>query len=139
MKTSSYKKYRSANNRSYRTFAVSIFALLILGSAFLIYNSIKLSNIVDRERLNNETLISEKIHLNRSLDEVRKEVAVANEKYRDISQVLESTRDRVDEKQKELRRLTLLLDSLFIYRKKCDDLQRKNRDLEQKILELINK
>ena len=82
---------------------------------------------------------SEKIHLIRRLDEVQKEVAAANEKNRDVIQILDSTKARADEKQKELRRLTLHLDSLFIYRKKCDDLQSNNRDLEKKIFELINK
>lgn len=138
MKTSLYSKYRSGNN-IYRTVSVILFVLLILGSVYLIYNSKKLSDNVDRERLDNETLISEKIHLVRKLDEVQKEVAEANEKNRDVIQILESTRARADEKQKELNRLTLQLDSLFIYRKKCDDLLRNNRDLEQKILELINK
>lgn len=138
MKTSLYSKYRSVNN-IYRTVSVILFVLLILGSVYLIYNSKKLSDNVDRERLDNETLISEKIHLIRRLDEVQKEVAVANEKNRDVIQILDSTKARADEKQKELRRLTLHLDSLFIYRKKCDDLQSNNRDLEKKIFELINK
>ncbi|TSA33007.1 MAG: hypothetical protein D4R64_14960 [Porphyromonadaceae bacterium] len=126
-------------NTSYNTnraAAVTIIALLLLGSAFLIYNSIRLSNIADRERLDKESLISEKIHLNKSLDDVRKEIAAANEKNRDIRQILESTRDRVDEKQKELSRLTQQVASLSMYRKKSADLEGKTRDLEQKILEL---
>jgi len=47
-----------------RAVAVTIIALLVLASAFFIYDSVMLSNKLDRERLEKESILSEKIHLN---------------------------------------------------------------------------
>jgi hypothetical protein len=61
---------------TWRNIAISVTALLILVCVFFGYNSAKLSNTLDRERLEKESMLSEKIHLNRILEKLKKEVNV---------------------------------------------------------------
>ncbi|MDP2960141.1 MAG: hypothetical protein Q8N71_01845, partial [candidate division Zixibacteria bacterium] len=103
---------------------------------FLIYNSIRLLNNVDKERLEKETILSEKLQQTKDIESLRKEITAANGKTLEVNRILETTRDRLDEKQKDLNRLNQQVASLSTYRKKSADLEGKNRDLEQKILEL---
>ena len=61
---------------TWRNIAISVTALLILVCVFFGYNSAILSNTLDRERLEKESMLSENIHLNRILEKLQKEVEV---------------------------------------------------------------
>ena len=89
----------SAHNMT-RIIGLTIVALLILVCTFFIYNSVRLSNQLDSVRLEKETILSEKIHLNRSLDELKKEIVLINEKNRELKQIPDTTPDRTQVKQK---------------------------------------
>jgi hypothetical protein len=66
---------------------ILIIALFLLSSAFLIYHSRKLSDKLDHARLETESLLSERIHLNRKLDELRREIASITEKNREQNHI----------------------------------------------------
>lgn len=53
---------------------MSVILILMVASAYLFFHSKQLAGRLDRERLENESLVSEKIHLSRSVDELEKEV-----------------------------------------------------------------
>jgi hypothetical protein len=90
----------TANNQ-FRAIAITIIALLLMCSAFFIYNSVRLSNSLDRVRLEKETILSEKIHLNRSPEELKKEIGLVTEKNRELRQIPDTTLDRTQDKQKK--------------------------------------
>lgn len=81
-----------------RYIQVIIIALLALCSTFLIYNSFSLSDKLDHERLEKESLLSEKIHLSRSLDEIMKELSSVRERNHELNQILETTKKHLVEK-----------------------------------------
>lgn len=81
-----------------RYIQVIIIALLALCSTFLIYNSFRLSDKLDHERLEKESLLSEKIHLSRSLDEIMKELSSVRERNHELNQILETTKKHLVEK-----------------------------------------
>lgn len=75
----------------YRVVGISAVSRLLLSSAYLGYNSVKLSSRLDKERLETESLLSEKIHLCRDLEELKKEIGFANEKNIELTRILESS------------------------------------------------
>jgi len=77
-----------------RFISLSAIFLLILGSLFLYFHSIRLSEKLDKERLEKESLLSEKIHLSRSLDELRKEFNSVIGKNRELSRIVESNQQQ---------------------------------------------
>jgi hypothetical protein len=84
----------------WRTVAVSVTALLIIVVIFFGHNSAMLSNTLDRVRLEKESMLSENIHLNRNLEELRKEVNDVTENNRQLIKILDRGGTRIKEKIK---------------------------------------
>jgi hypothetical protein len=82
----------------FRVIVFSVISLLSLSLAFLAFNSIRLSKQLDRERLEKETLLSEKIHLNRSLEALQKEVSSITNKNLELSRLIETSAYKPEEK-----------------------------------------
>lgn len=80
------------SKNKFRAISLSIISLLFLSFVLLGYHSIRLSNKLDQERLEKESLLSEKIHLNRSLEELMKEISDVSERNRELSSILEANR-----------------------------------------------
>jgi len=77
---------------------ISIVSLLVLSSAYLGYYSVRLSNRLDKERLEKETLLSEKIHLNRNLEELQKKINSETEKNLELTRILEASQGQRKDK-----------------------------------------
>lgn len=80
---------------AFKAIALSAISLLIVCSAFFYFNSLSLSKKLDQELLEKESLLSEKIHLNRSLEEVRKELSSVTEKNLELKKILETKQDQI--------------------------------------------
>jgi len=65
---------------------------------FLSYHSTMLSTALDQERLEKESMLSEKIHLNRNLEDLRKEINDVTENNRELIKILDNSGIRRKEK-----------------------------------------
>jgi hypothetical protein len=74
-----------------RVILLSVISLLSLSLVCLAFNSIRLSKQLDQERIEKETLLSEKIHLSRSLEALQKEVNSITDKNLELSRLFEAT------------------------------------------------
>lgn len=118
-----------------KNLAIALAIILLLVSGYFILHSIRLSGKLKTERLDKESILSEKIELTNGMAKLRGELDAAANASAELNQILEATRDRVDEKQAELNRLNQKLASLQPYKAMSSDLMEKNKELEQQVRE----
>jgi hypothetical protein len=68
------------SNHLFKFIALSVIALLVFCTALLGFNSIRLSRQLDQVRIEKESLLSEKMHLSRTLEELHQEINTLNDK-----------------------------------------------------------
>lgn len=124
------------NTKNQRNTAITIAVILLLGSGYLLFRSMDLSHNLKSVRLEKENVLSEKIELTRNLDTTKRDLQTVKDKNSELNSILEDTRDRLAEKEKELPKMRQSIATLSTFKKKSIDLEAIKRDMEQKILEL---
>ncbi|MFA6482257.1 MAG: hypothetical protein WCW62_06755 [Bacteroidales bacterium] len=78
--------------RIWRTIALCACALLIAVVVYFRMDSATLSKTLDKERLEKESMLSENMHLSRTLEELRKDLSLANEKNNELIRIIDTNR-----------------------------------------------
>ena len=77
-------------NAGMKTVMSAVIAVAVICTAGLVFNSVRLSQKIDRVRLENEIIISEKIELTKMLEGLKRDTSLAYEKNRELTRMLES-------------------------------------------------
>lgn len=106
--------------------------LLILGGYF-VFRNMTLTNQLEKEKIRSETLLSEKLNLDKTIEKNKKDLADLQGKNSQLDKIVRETSLKLDQKESEIRKLLAENASIADLRKKNSELEAIRRELENNI------
>jgi chromosome segregation ATPase len=113
---------------------VAAAALILSGT--IIYTNRSLKDQLNKEKIKSESLLSEKLNLEKSINQFKKDVASLQGKNARLDNVLKETSDRLAGKESEIRKLMAENASIGELRNKNTELEKLREKLEEQITSL---
>lgn len=109
-----------------------VLALIISGVVF--YSNRSLKDQLQKEKINSETLLSEKLNLQKSIDKFKKDLTAMQGKSDRLDKVLAETSNKLNNKESEIRKLLAENASINDLRKKNAELEALRKKLNEEII-----
>ncbi|KPK86151.1 MAG: hypothetical protein AMS27_05665 [Bacteroides sp. SM23_62_1] len=122
-------------NRTQTALIAATAAFLIL-SGILFYSTRSLKNQLENEKIRSETLLSEKLNLEKSIDKFKKDLTALQGKNAQLDKVVKETSDQLAKKESEIRKLIAENASLNDLKKKNAELEALRKKLEEQVASL---
>jgi DNA repair exonuclease SbcCD ATPase subunit len=119
-----------------QTVLITVTALALILSGAIFYSNRSLKNHLQKEKIRSETLLSEKLNLEKSIDAFKKDLALLKGKNAELDKVVKETSNKLSKKESEIRKLMAENASLSELKKKNEELETLRKKLEEEIANL---
>ncbi len=116
-----------------QTVLITVTAAALILSGIFIYSNRSFKNQLEKEKIKSETLLSEKLNLEKSLEKFRKDLTALQGKNAQLDKVVKETGNQLAKKESEIRKLMAENASLADLKKKNTELEALRKKLEEQI------
>jgi len=116
--------------------AVILLLATLIGAFSLYKNGISLKTSLNDERLKTEMMLSEKLALQKEIDNFRTQINSLNGKNADMDKLLAQTTKKLNDKQAELNKIVKDNSNIALLKKQIQDFDRMKKDFENDALAL---
>jgi len=119
-----------------QTVLITVTAAALILSVIIFYSNRSLKDQLQKEKIRSETLLSEKLNLEKSIDKFKKDLASLQGKNAQLDKIVRETSDQLTKKESEIRKLMAENASLADLKKKNEELEVLRKQLEEQIASL---
>ena len=111
-------------------------SVVLILAGLSIYKNVTIKNQLQKEKIRSETLLSEKLELNKSIDNFKKDLASLQGKNTQLDKVVKETSGQLEKKESQIRKLLAENASLTDLKKKNAELEALRNKLEEEVASL---
>jgi myosin heavy subunit len=119
-----------------QTVLIALTALALILSGAIFYSNRSLKNQLRKEKIKSETLLSEKLNLEKSIDAFKKDLSLLKGRNAELDKVVNETSTKLSKKESEIKKLLAENASLSDLRKKNEELEALHKKMQDEISSL---
>ncbi len=119
-----------------QTVFITVTAAALILSGIIFYSNRSLKDQLQKEKIRSETLLSEKLNLDKSIEKFKMDLTSLKGKNAQLDKVVKETSDQLAKKESEIRKLMAENASLADLKKKNAELEALRKNLEEQIASL---
>jgi myosin heavy subunit len=119
-----------------QTVLIALTALALILSGAIFYSNRSLKNQLHKEKIKSETLLSEKLNLEKSIDAFKKDLSLLKGRNAELDKVVNETSTKLSKKESEIKKLLAENASLSDLRKKNEELEALHKKMQDEISSL---